>query len=161
MKNFFSKGNLVLKILLMTVSIIFIQPAGANDSKNELIGTWNFDIESSLIRCERLQSHDCATWKNLSESERNEEIEKYRKGFKHASEMVLTFSETEFTTNNNTFPYEIQKSIWSHVVIKINKKNSTEEWLVLIKETPEVLCFGEKKQVQDVMCFRRVDDNNE
>lgn len=158
MKIFVRSGkrpNRYSLILVVTCCLLWLNNAFANENKTPMIGSWKFDVDSSLARCERLQAHDCSTWENLDTEQIAVERDKYRKGFSHALDMTLEFSETEFTVNEDTHVYEIQQNTWSQIAITIVAEDNKKEWLVFLKEQPDVLCFAEKKKVQDVMCFRR------
>ena len=68
MKIFVRSGkrpNRYSLILVVTCCLLWLNNAFANGNKTPMIGSWKFDVDSSLARCERLQAHDCSTWENL------------------------------------------------------------------------------------------------
>ena len=138
--------------LLSSVFFLFVSTAHADDMRTWATGKWTYDVEASMERCERLLLNDCKNWDSVTESEKSKLKEQYREGFAKMKGTVFALAATAMSMNTQNSEIKIiDGDHWSHLVVEVA---DSKEVMVLLRESPNVLCFSERGSKSDSMCFR-------
>jgi hypothetical protein len=136
------------------LSVLFSIVSKANASENMQMwatGKWSYDVEASMNRCMRLSLSDCQ-WENLDEAQLAQKKEAYREGFSKMNGVILNFSATVMMMGDRSSNIKVvDGENWSHLSIETTE---TKEGMVLLRETNNILCFSERGNKSDAMCFR-------
>ena len=111
-------------------------------------GNYEFDVESSMARCERLNSHDCKDWGSGTHAEVKRA--EYRNNFGKLKNMTLSIGPSAFEMGGRKAKYSVELATWELFAISVE-----DEPLVLLREQSNVICMSATNPNSDVMCFSK------
>lgn len=133
-----------------------------------LFGTWAFDLDATMDRCERIQAHDCEGWLDLSPEARTTARARYAQAFSRIDGTSLADGQIVFTPDHvrlvawlgktATVPYVCPSADGDVLTLDLENanKDSGREVMKVVFTGKDAFCFLEQSKRSDVFCFKRV-----